>query len=75
MNMSYKKHKRTDSFDRSSTISSSYFSKFAESGTPFDDYSDVDTSYIEEDILLDEVGVFIFFCIPSYAEYSFSIEH
>ena len=55
-NASYKKHKRTDSLDRSSTISSGYFSKFIENGTPFDVYADGDSSYIEEDILLDEVG-------------------
>lgn len=69
-NASYKKnHKRTDSLDRSSTISSGYFSKFADSGTPFDIYSTLDSSYMEEDILLDEVSIFSFSLrLPCYSD-------
>lgn len=52
-----KNHKRTDSSDcASSNISSGYFNKFSEIGTPFDVYSESDSSQLQldEDILLVE---------------------
>ena len=50
-----KSHKRNDSLDCSSSSSSGYFNRYAESGTPFDMYAEMDSALVEEDILLAEV--------------------
>lgn len=56
-NASFRKaHKRNDSLDCASSGSSGYFSKYSESGTPFDIYTEMDSLQFEEDILLAEVG-------------------
>lgn len=55
-NATSKSHKRSDSTDCASTSSSGYFSKFAETGTPFDVYSELDGSQLDEDILLADVS-------------------
>lgn len=49
--------------DCASTQSGGYFTKYAEGGTPFDVYSDLDSSYVEEDILLNDVSNFSFIIV------------
>ncbi len=54
---SSRSHKRTDSSDNASSVSSEYFSRFSENGTPFDVNGELDSSFVEEDIMLAGVSI------------------